>query len=95
MVSNKQIHKDMWVFHTGRTANKTDHIIINSRLCNNVLDIGCYKGPPVKSDHSSVVMKFKQKIKVCKGIYNTCLKIWGISRLDNKAETFRENVSFF
>lgn len=48
---NKNIYKETWVSHQGRTKNQIDHVLANARYSRHVLDAGSKRG--AKNTHET------------------------------------------
>ena len=67
MFPHKDIHKETWYSADGRTANQTDHALINNRFRSARTDIRALRGPHNGSDHNLLKINFKVKLRVKTG----------------------------
>jgi hypothetical protein len=56
------IQKITWRSPDGKTMNQIDHVLIDSRHCNNLLDVRSYRGANMDSDHFLVIAKIESRI---------------------------------
>lgn len=59
---HKSIHMATWISPDGRTANQIDHVLIDGRHRNNILDVRSCRGPNIDSDHMLVRLVFRARI---------------------------------
>jgi hypothetical protein len=64
---HKDIHKETWYSADSRTANQTDHILINNRFRSAITDIRALRGPDNGSDHNLLKINFEVKLGVKTG----------------------------
>lgn len=50
-------HKVKWVSPVGESENEIDHVFIDSRHHQNLIDVRTYKGTKIDSDHYLIVAK--------------------------------------
>ena len=67
---HKDIHRGTWYSADGRTANQTDHILINNIFRSAITNIRTLWGPDIGSDHNLLKINFKVKLRVKTG--NKC-----------------------
>jgi len=63
MFQRKDIHKYTWISPNGRHKNQIDHVLINNRFKNSILNIRTLRGADMDSDHLLVGIWMKVKIK--------------------------------
>lgn len=63
MFQRKDIHKYTWISSNGRHKNQIDHVLINNRFKNSILNIRTLRGADMDSDHLLVGIWMKVKIK--------------------------------
>ena len=61
---HKDIHKETWNEADGRTANQVDDVLISNRFRSAITFIRALRGPDIGSDHNSLKVNFKVKVKV-------------------------------
>jgi exonuclease III len=60
MFPHRSIHKYTWTSPDGKTYNKIDHILIDSRWYSSILDVRSFREADCDSDHYLVVSKVKR-----------------------------------
>lgn len=80
---HKQIHKRMWKASDGNTINQIDHVLVDKRYTNHILDVRTKRGANVDSDHFLVVAKMRTKIihRVKEKRTSPVQKPWNTERL--------------
>jgi len=63
MLPKKDIHKYTWVSPDGRYKNQIDHVLVNSRFKNSVLNVRTLRGADIGSDHLLLGIRIKVKLK--------------------------------
>jgi endonuclease/exonuclease/phosphatase family metal-dependent hydrolase len=64
---HKDIHKQTWYSVDSWTANQIDHILISNRFRSATTDIRALREPNIGSDHNSLMINFKVKLRVKTG----------------------------
>jgi len=59
----KDTHKETWYSAYGKTAKQIDHILISNRF-RNAITIRVLRGPKIESDHNSLKVNVKVKLRV-------------------------------
>ena len=60
---HRDIHKATWVLPDGKTRNQIDHVLINKKFRNSVIDTRVYRSADIGSDHHLVCTKVKLRLK--------------------------------
>ena len=60
---HRDIHKATWVSPDGKTRNQIDHVLINKKFRNSVIDTRVYRSADIGSDHHLVCMKVKLRLR--------------------------------
>lgn len=60
---HKDIHKWTWTSPNGRTNNQIDHVLINAKHRNALLDVRSFRGADCDTDHYCTIAKLKAKLK--------------------------------
>ncbi|CAI6370121.1 unnamed protein product [Macrosiphum euphorbiae] len=63
MLPKKDIHKYTWVSPDGRYKNQIDHVLVNYRFKNSVLNVRTMRGADIGSDHLLLGIRIKVKLK--------------------------------
>jgi len=63
MFSRKYINKYTWVSPDGRYKNQIDHVLVNSRFKNSILNVRTLRGADVDSDHLLLGIWIRVKLK--------------------------------
>lgn len=71
MFPHKDIHKQTWISSCGRIRNQIDHVLVDTRIRSNFIDVRCMRGCSVISDHFLVRVKIHFRISVEKQRRNT------------------------
>ncbi|KAL4084379.1 hypothetical protein QTP88_028202 [Uroleucon formosanum] len=92
---HKEIHKGTWRSPDGRYINQIDHVLVNARFSNSVLDVRTFHGAECGSDHFLVVGKLKVRLKKAKKRKEEQTELFDIQKLcDLKiCEDFCKNIS--
>jgi hypothetical protein len=77
---HKKIYLATWRSPNGTTNNQTEHILIDARHKNNIMDVRTYRGANADSDHYLVITRIRAKISRLKYALN-------------KEKTIRYNIS--
>lgn len=64
MFSHKNIHKGTWMSPDGSYSNQIDHILVNKRFANNIMDVKTYRGADCDFDHFLVAGNLRVKLKI-------------------------------
>ncbi|VVC38783.1 Endonuclease/exonuclease/phosphatase [Cinara cedri] len=92
---HKEIHKGTRRSPDGRYINQIDHVLVNTRFSNSVLDVRTFCDAECGSDHFLVVGKLKVKLKKAKKRKEEQTELFDIQKLcDLKiCEDFCKNIS--
>ncbi|KAF0770345.1 craniofacial development protein 2-like [Aphis craccivora] len=92
---HKEIHKGICRSPDSRYINQIDHVLVNARFSNSVLDVRTFRGAECGSDHFLVVGKLKVKLKRAKKRKEEQTELFDIQKLcDLKiCEDFCKNIS--
>lgn len=83
IIPRKDIHKYTWISPNGKHKNQIDHVLINDKLINSVLNIRNLRGADMDSDH--LLVGICMKVKIMK--YKQCnLTIRGRTNIATLAE---------
>lgn len=63
MLPKKDIHKYTWLSSDGRYINQIDHVQVNSRFINSLLNVRTLRGADIGSDHLLLGIWIKLKLK--------------------------------
>lgn len=63
MFPHKKIHKGTWMSPDGRHANQIEHVLVNARFNNSILDLRTVRGANSDSDHFLVAGRLRVKLK--------------------------------
>ena len=63
LFSNKTIHKATWVSSDGKIKNQIDHVLINKKFRNSVIDTRVHRSADIGSDHYLVCAKVKLRLQ--------------------------------
>jgi len=66
MFPHRNIHKYTWTSFDGKTHNKIDHILIDTRWHSSILDVRYFRGADCDTDHYLVVAKARERLAVSK-----------------------------
>jgi len=61
---HKDIHKETWYSADSKTVNQIDKVLISNRFKSAITDIKALRGPDIGSDHNSLKINFKVKLRV-------------------------------
>ncbi|GFV56284.1 uncharacterized protein TNCV_106401 [Trichonephila clavipes] len=64
---HKEIHKYTRISPDGQTHNKIDHVLIDRRHRNNIMDVRSYRGANVDTDH--ILVRSKVRFRMCKNFF--------------------------
>jgi hypothetical protein len=78
--SHKKLHLATWRSPYGTKNNQTDHILIDARHKNNMIDVRTYRSANADSDHYLVITRIRAKSSRSKHVLN-------------KEKTIRYNIS--
>lgn len=94
MFPHKDIHKQTWVSNDHITRNQIDHIIVDARHGNNIMDVRSLRGIDGDTDHYLVRAKVKTRISSQK--YNKTIKNpqWNLDEIENteKQQKYKEQL---
>ncbi|KAL4152896.1 hypothetical protein QTP88_000729 [Uroleucon formosanum] len=92
---HKEIHKGTWRSPDGRYINQIDHVLVNARFSNSILDVRTFRGAECGSDHFLVLGKLKVQLKKRKKRKEEQTELFDIQKLyDLKiCEDFCKNIS--
>ena len=76
--SHKEIHKYTWTSSDDLTLNQIDHILVDRRHRNNIMNIRSYRGANVDSDH--ILVRSRVRFRMCKNFFQK--KVISSFRLD-------------
>ena len=93
--SHKNVHKLTWVSNTDKTINQIDHITVNRRNRNCLLDVRVCRGAAVGSDHYLLVGAIRIKLKTIAKKFIRTNKRYDIAKLSERAhaESFKQNLT--
>jgi len=60
--SHKNIHKETWVSPNGVVKNQIDHVLIDSKRRQYIIDVSSHRGVTNNSDHFLVKAKIRIRI---------------------------------
>lgn len=63
MFPHKKIHKGTWRSPDGRYVNQIDHVLVNERFNNSILDVRTVREADSDSDHFLVAGRLRVKLK--------------------------------
>ncbi|XP_029344207.1 uncharacterized protein LOC115033855 [Acyrthosiphon pisum] len=63
MFPHKNIHKGTWRSPDGRHVNQIDHVLVNERFNNSIMDVKTVRGADSDSDHFLVAGRLRVKLK--------------------------------
>ena len=66
LFEHRDIHKYTWTSPCGKYRNQIDHIAINRKYKNSLLDVRSRRGADIGSDHQLVVSTLRLKLKTKK-----------------------------
>ncbi|XP_072387477.1 uncharacterized protein [Diabrotica undecimpunctata] len=94
MFPHKDIHKQTWVSNDHITRNQIDHIIIDARHGNNIIDVRSLRGIDGDTDHYLVRAKVKSRISSHKYNKTTINPQWNMDEMYNteKQQNYREQL---
>lgn len=81
MFDHKSIHKQTWMSNDGITRNQIDHILINARHGNNIMDVRSLRGIDGDTDHFLVRAKTRERISSTRKGKTTPAIKWDIGKL--------------
>jgi len=95
MFPHKEVHKGTWRSPDGRYVNQIDHILVNSRFSNCILDVRTFRGADCGSDHFLVVGKLKVTLKKIENRKENHSGLYDISKLRELKvrETLQSNIA--
>lgn len=92
--SHKEIHKGICRSPDGRYINQINHVLVNMRFSNSVLDVRALRGAECGSDHFLRVGRLKMKLKKIEKRKEEQAELFDIQKLDDFkiCEDFRKNI---
>lgn len=94
LFDHKSVHKGTWTSPDAKTCNQIDHVLIDARHVNNVMDTRSYRGANIDSDHFLVGTKIRARISNAKKERGTRQKKYNTNKLKDVAvaERFAEAI---
>lgn len=94
MFPHKDIHKQTWVSNDHITRNQIDHIIVDARHSNNIIDVRSLRGIDGDTDHYLVRAKVKSRISSHKYNKTTINPQWNMDEIHSaeNQRNYREQL---
>jgi len=84
MLPTKKIHTYTWVSPDGRYKNQIDHILVNSKFKNSILNVRARRGADIDPDHLLPGIWIRVKLKKLNEHNSVNLKRLDIDKLENQ-----------
>ena len=93
--SHKIVHKLTWFSNDDKTINQIDHITVNRRNRNSLLDVRVCRGADVDTDHYLLVGTIRIKLKTVAKKFEKTNRKYNIAKLNERAhaECFEQNLA--
>jgi hypothetical protein len=94
-LERKNIYKYTWQSPDEETRNQIDHMLLDARHINNLLDIRTYRGANIDSDHYLLGSKIRVRISNVKKIKGVRLHKFNLDALKDETvlKAYEEDVS--